>query len=129
MIGGDLFMDLKDFVKQTIAQLSQAIVDSNSDLKPLGTIVNPANVVIQPDKKFPFYGELVPDQKELRIVHLIEFDVAITTSESKEKGGDISIKVASIGIGGEGKKQSEYDVNSHISFKLPVALPVGKEKN
>ena len=37
------FPNLKDFVKQTIIQLSQAIDESNKELESLGTVINPTN--------------------------------------------------------------------------------------
>ena len=58
-----------------------------------------------------------------RIVESIEFDVAVTVSEGKETKGGIGILVGSIGLGSQGKSDSEHSAVSRLKFRVPFVLP------
>jgi hypothetical protein len=58
-------------------------------------------------------------------VFLVDFDVAITVEEDTGTNAHAKLKVASIlslGVGGESGNKSS--ATNHISFKVPMALPV-----
>lgn len=119
-------MDLKDFVKESLVQISNAIVEANAALGATNAVVNPFNVAtFSGDQKA--YGRLndAYNEKEA-VVEVVEFDVGVTTESGTQKGGGIKISVASIGIGAEGKSTGAQSNESRIKFKVPMVYPCVK---
>lgn len=119
-------MNLKDFIKESIVEISEAINEANEELSGKGAIVNPARVHVYGDKESSVYGYVLdPDENESlrRPVHLLNFDVAVTASETEGTKGGASIKVAGFGLGVNGKEETNNSINSRITFNLPVSLP------
>ncbi|MEZ9654040.1 hypothetical protein AB4277_05055 [Vibrio splendidus] len=125
-------MNLKDFIKESIVEISEAINEANEELASKGAIVNPARVHVNDSKESPIYGyALDPDENKSfrRPVHLLNFDIAVTASESEGKKGGTSIKVAGFGLGIDGKEETNNSINSRITFNLPVSLPTYNDKS
>jgi len=124
-------MNLKEFIKETITEISSAITECNDELSDNGTIVNPRNVYGANRSFEKIYGYM-SDEKEKgklrRPVHLVNFDVAVTATDKTGKKGGIGIAVGSIGLGAQGKSEAENVSFSKLTFSIPVALPIGKEK-
>ena len=116
-------MDLKEFVRESLVQISNAIIEANVELEGTSAVVNPYNVVtFGGDQKA--YGRLNDAYKEKdAIVEVVEFDVAVTTESGTQTGGGIKISVASIGIGAEGKSTGAQSHESRIKFKVPMVYP------
>ena len=78
-----LFMELKEFIKSAITQLSEAVYELNDELKDKGVVVNPC------------YAENTNfetiDNSEGVIVSSVEFDLQVSTSEIKENSGKIGV--------------------------------------
>ena len=106
-------MNLKEFVKQTLVEISGAVGEANEELKGTGAAVNPIKI-------YPRTGRPA-DQR--RILHEVEFDVAVLAEEGKETKGGLGIMVASVGLGTQGKSQSSASTHSRIKFTIPLLLP------
>lgn len=123
-------MNLKEFIKGTITEISSAISECNAELTDNCTIVNPRNVHGS-DRDFEkVYGYLVKEtgeKKFRRPVHLVNFDVAVTATDKTGTKGGIGIAVGSIGLGAQGKSEAENVSFSKLTFSIPVALPNGNE--
>lgn len=119
-------MDLKEFVRESLVQISGAIVEANAALVGTDAVVNPFNVAIfSGDQKA--YGRLNHAYKENdAIVEVVEFDIAVTTESGTQKGGGLKISVASIGVGAEGKSTGAESHASRIKFKVPMVYPSAK---
>ncbi len=127
-----IIMELKDFIKETVSQISLAIIESNSDLRNNNVVINPKRVAVRDNEHDNIYGFMLdPDETDQyrRPVHQISFNVAVTSSEVKGKNGKIGINVAGIGMNRNGTSESKEDNYSHLSFKLPIALPTGDVVN
>jgi hypothetical protein len=120
---GEAKMDLKDFVKETLVQISSGVKDAQEPIRAQGGYVNPAARVHQTSN--PAHFTTIEDGQA---VFLVDFDVAVSVSEEIEKGATAKLKVASIlDIGAGGKKDSSSSVTNRIGFKVPLALPVDAE--
>ncbi|HEG44492.1 MAG TPA: hypothetical protein ENH94_10640 [Phycisphaerales bacterium] len=120
-------MNLKEFIKETITEISGAISECNAELTDDGTIVNPKNVSGASIEFGKIYGYLEKGKDYKRPVHLVHFDVAVTATDKTGKKGGIGIAVGSIGLGAQGKSEAENVSFSKLTFSIPVALPVGNE--
>lgn len=122
-------MDLKDFIKEAIKDISEAISETNGELSEVGTIVNPKDVH-PATKNEDVYGYLLKEQESSdyrRPVHLIRFDVAVSSATKKDGKEGIGVNVVGIKIGKDGTQADESSMNSRLQFSIPVALPVGKK--
>ena len=121
-------MELKDFIKQSIIEISEAVQESNTHFitNGISAIVNPENIYESTNDKRAY---TMPERSsETRHIEDIDFDVAVTT------GGEISgeakgrIKIASFQLGGGGSITDTQQNVSRMKFTIPVCLPTGKYK-
>jgi len=120
-------MNLKDFVKETIKNISEAINESNEELSSIGTIVNPKDVhPATKDQIDNIYGFLLGDDEDKnyrRPVHLVNFDVAVTSATTKDGEEGIGVNIAGIKLGKEGSSSIENNTSSRLKFSIPIAFP------
>jgi len=113
-------MELKDFVSATLISIVEGVKEAQLkyDLVGDNRIINPP-VRVNPTSGEPFVrGGLA--------VQTVEFDVAVSTSESSQSKGGIGILVGIIGGGAQGKSDSASAHMSRIKFTVPVSLPMQK---
>lgn len=110
-------MDLKDFIKNTIASISEAILESQEELKDKGVIVNPEKTEIGKT------GDRLLRSDGWRYVQNLDFDVLIAVED--KQGDDLSggLKVAGLlnlrgGISDENISKN----HNRLKFSLPVAF-------
>ena len=114
-------VDLKQFVAETLVQISQGIEDAQKQLKDGGseTIIN-TNMTKTDD------GHLVTGGRR-RPVEFVEFDVAILANEGTETRAGIGLTVASLlKLDAGGKSTESAGRESRIKFKVPISYPMHK---
>ncbi len=110
-------MDLKDFIKNTISSISEAILESQEELKDKGVIVNPEKTEIGKT------GDRLLRSDGWRYVQNLDFEVLIAVED--KQGDDLGggLKVAGLlNIGGKISDESISKNNNKIKFSLPVAF-------
>ena len=114
-------MELKEFISDTISQISEGIIDAKTKCKKYGVIINP-NVTIGSDGNFsiPKHPEHVTISRR---VQLLDMDIAITVQDSTENGANGKIGVSMLGIGGGIKNSNANSQQSRIRFSIPVCFP------
>ncbi len=121
-------MELKEFIKQSIIEISEAVQEVNAHFnsKSINAFVNPEFIYESDKDKRPY---TMPDKSnEIRYIEDIEFDVAVTTGgeiSGEAKGG---IKILSFQAGGGGSITDTQQNVSRMKFTIPVCLPTGKYK-
>lgn len=131
-------MELKDYIKGVISQISDAVDEINSSTnneisKTISSpIVNPTFSDIS-----DYEGRLfcVLEQefsvgqpsyiKPLAFCKVVDvdFDVVLSTSSKSEKGGKIGVSVISGGL----STADEESASNHVKFSLPVLFPSVKQ--
>ncbi|MET6758953.1 hypothetical protein [Pseudoalteromonas sp. NCIMB_1079] len=124
-------MELKDFIKEAIKDISEAIVECNDDLNEIGTIVNPRRVLIEKNAKDNLIGYMTtprddPDPNYLRPVHMISFDMSVSTTTKKDGKEGIGVNVVGIKLGKDKTDTNSDNTASRLSFSVPIALPTHK---
>lgn len=110
-------MDLKDFIRSTITSISEAVIESQEDLKDKGVIVNPERM--ETGKT----GEKLLRNDGWRYVQNLEFDILVAVDEKADKGGKAELKIAGIGSVGGGMATENLIKNSNrLKFSIPVAF-------
>lgn len=116
------YMELKDFISNTIEQISLGIFEASKKCNQYGVIVNP-NITIgeQGDFCIPKQPEHVNIQRR---VQLIDMDIAVTVIESEEGKIEGKLGVSIIGVGGKSQEGKSTSNESRVKFSIPVCLPV-----
>lgn len=115
-------MELKDFISNTIEQISLGILDASEKCGRYGVIVNP-NITIgeKGDYCIPKQPEHINIQRR---VQLIDMDIAVTVIESKEGNIEGNLGISFIGVGGKSQEGKSTSNESRVKFSIPVCLPV-----
>ncbi len=131
-------MNLQDFIKETVVQIAESVVDiqKHFDEKGIDAIVNPRE--FQDIEGKDFAGRYKPTDYDkntgkvyqsnyYRVVDAVEFDVAVTVEADSKKEVGGKLKVFDIGIGAEGSEVSKQANVSKVKFKIPLVMPHGRE--
>lgn len=130
-------MEIKDFIKDALAQIVDGVKEANTALKGKGACVPTENVVGADgyaDGTPRKYGE--PVKRYVKV----DFDIAVEVFKSdvekvEEQGsidGDMKLQVAFIskagfdlhgGISGSSRQENVQQNIHHIKFSLPLSLP------
>jgi len=102
-------MNVREFVKETIEQITKGVSDAQKSCKGIAHVGATRKV----------YKSEQPTGSSSHI----EFDIAVVVSNSSESGGEASIAVWGIGIGGAKKKDS---VTSTTGLSQVFAGPPGR---
>lgn len=113
-------MELKEFVKETLLQITKGVKESQDDILELGGFVNPS-IRIGKSSGDSHVSSLSDGQN----IYTVDFDIAISIAENTGTKADGKLSVASIFSAGASTSSSEANKTlSKISFKIPLALPV-----
>lgn len=110
-------MELRDFIKTTLTEISLGIKEAQEETKDLGVIINPSGLAVgnQGDKYLKHGG--------WRYVQDIEINVAITISEIDGAKAGLGIVTGIFSGGASSSTENNNSSMSTIKFKIPVALP------
>lgn len=116
-------IDLKTFVAQTLIQIVEGVQEADKSLGGDGLIVNPTLQRALYNNKTSTHGGKLHETNRTGMAQMIDFDVAITASDSsaKEAGGGIGIYVVKAGVSHNSASQQQSV--SHVKFFVPLALP------
>lgn len=131
-------MDLKDFIKETIIQIGESIVEvqKHFDTNNIDAIVNPREINKSYHSNYPgeysvtgvdTQGKRYEKKDTPRIVDNIEFDVAVTVEKNSKTEVGGKLKIFDVGIGAEGNELNKLANISKVKFKIPFVLPHGRE--
>ena len=102
-------MDLKEFTKQTIVQIVEGVKEANS-------VVSENNAHIHTQEESYTFGTSYP-------ITNVDFDVAITATETEGSNGGEGIKVMGVfNAGGEIESKIENQTISRVKYTIPLVL-------
>lgn len=114
-------MDLKQFVSETLVQISDGIEAAQKQLRESGS-----EAVINTNMTKTDSDHLVTGGRR-RHVEFVEFDVAILANEGTETKAGIGLTVASLlKLDAGGKSTESAGRESRIKFKVPMSYPMHK---
>ena len=107
-------MDLREFVKETLVQISMGVQDAITAHQSTEGAVGAIN---------PVWG---PDASAISAEHAqkVEFDVAVTVTDKWADRGKAGLKVFSFELGAEGNKSAEHSTVSRVKFTVPIVPAV-----
>ena len=110
-------MDLKNFVKETLIQITEGVKEAQEVCKESGGLVNPMlETPICNAEKYEVKGKYYP-------ASLVSFKVGLTESDTTEGKAGIGVFLSKISIGAEGKKEIETQSVTSVEFNVTVVFP------
>ena len=119
-------MDLKEFIKESLVQINLAIEESNKKLEKLksSAIINPSGIRINSENSQAYGREDSGENyKNKKVVHKIDFDVAVYAKDDTTTNGGAKISIASIGIDIGAQEKTSNKSESRLKFSIPVIYP------
>ena len=118
-------MELKEFVKETILDIAMAINDANKEAseKGLDLLVNPFPLFEHSKGYTETYKDTNGTQTDRKRVEMIDFDVAVTSSNKTDGELGSSISIAGFKVGAGGGVSDGLENVSRIKFQIPVSFP------
>lgn len=117
-------MELKQFIRETIVQISMGMKEVIAMNEELGIIVNPNITIATSPENFHVPTDPENIQKLERRVQLLHYDVALTISEqdSIEIGGKVGIQL--LGVKGSEVGMTKNMQENRLNFSIPICLPI-----
>lgn len=117
-------MELKEYVSETIVQISEGILSAMDKLKDKDVIINPDST-FHSDGQF-WIGKNKEHGPVERWVQMLEMNISTTVTDSTEGQGGRKVSIGVLNIGAGIKDSgSEQNANS-VRFSIPVCFPCTK---
>ncbi|MBK9550319.1 MAG: hypothetical protein IPO52_14750 [Gemmatimonadetes bacterium] len=107
-------MQLDEFVKSTLRQIIHGVRDAQNELGADGAAVNPGVRTGPSSRIVHSTGTILQD---------VEFDIAVTVSESENSGSGLRVGVPWVSGKIEAGSDRQHSQVSRIKFVVPVAFP------
>lgn len=108
-------MELKEFIKTVITDITEAVSELQSDLNN-GAIINPS---ISRGE----YGKAVLTDQGVAPIEHLNFDVAVTATETSSIDGDAKAGISIFGANVGAESSSRTENVSRLTFSIPLVLP------
>lgn len=110
-------MELKDFIKQVLADVTNAVSESQQELKN-GCVICPSNISVNST------GEHIHAKGgETLKVSSIDFDVVVTVEKVDGVNAKFGVVAAVINGGASGSSSDKSQELSRIKFSIPLVYP------
>ena len=114
-------MELKEFIRETLAQIAAGVEGAQTEVRDAGGFVNPAHRAGKQEQDKSHFGSLTSGQN----IFLVDFDVTVTVIEATETEGKAKLSVAGfLNLGTGGQSNASSTATNRISFKVLLTMPV-----
>ncbi|WP_186393571.1 MULTISPECIES: trypco2 family protein [unclassified Pannonibacter] len=114
-------MELKEFIISAISDISQAVYEADKEISGLGGMVNPGS------HTSPLSSGQTASYVAPRTT--LNFDVAVSATNSKAEAGGVKGKIWVIEASIEGEGTTKNESVSRLTFSIDVVLPHDKKQN
>lgn len=120
-------MELREFIKSSLVDVARGIMDASEALKDTNAIISPDDFEMISEHSSTFGRTLTSRVRSniqaTRVVHKVDFDIAVVVDETDKTQAGVKISVMSIGLNGGGESTSKAGSTSRIKFSVPVVMP------
>lgn len=109
-------MELKEFIIDTITQISEAVQEINGNAT-IGTVVNPKSDS-RTDSSIIYRSSSVNETT-------LHFDVALSINSSEGNAAKVGVISGIFGLGANLSSNNENEALTRLTFNLSVLLPQG----
>ena len=123
-------MNLEEFVETCLVQIASGVRKAQQATRIEGRVAREADLI---NPSIMYGADGAPQGKfyatmERNLVHFVDFDVALTTTEASGAKGGVNLSVAGVGLKGGGSAEQSESVVSRIRFQVPIALPRSEDE-
>ena len=114
-------MELQEFIKNTLVQITNGVIDAQNELKGTGCLINPEGTSIN--------GNVVKsagETRKIRAIEKIKMNVVLEITETNGTSNGIGV-VKVLKAGFESEKSNSNSKVTSIEFEIPIAFPVSYE--
>jgi hypothetical protein len=112
-------MELKDFVKATLEQIVEGVVNAQDSIESHGASINPTSLRYTKDGQNNNFEHAMPQD--------VVFDVGLTSTDKSGSSEGIGVFLGSISLGKKNDKGAESVAVTKVKFTVPLVLPPGKD--
>jgi hypothetical protein len=116
-------MNLKDFVAQSLREIFEGVTEAQRAVQTLGGKVNPKVQRVFSESQHGGTNLALGWSKTGDLIHVVEFDVAVTATEGEETKAGIGVVANIFALGTQLKSDQLSSAVSRIQFRVPVSLP------
>jgi hypothetical protein len=116
-------MELKEFVSESLKQIIDGVIDAQTYAKSKGASIIPSRMIYTaPSNNIPVV--LAGMRGEInKPVQIMEFDVAVTVTQTGEAKAGLGIFSGALGIGAQAKLEDGNVLANRIKFSVPFLFP------
>ena len=108
-------MELKDFIKTAIRDVTEAVSELQQELKN-DAVINPILFNSEP-------GKTLLVENKVRMIERLNFDIAVTATDESGIGGSGKAGISVFGARVGAEKTEKTDNISRLTFSIPVIMP------
>nr|WP_319495363.1 trypco2 family protein [uncultured Desulfobacter sp.] len=120
-------MELREFIKSSLVEISRGILDASKELEDTNAVVSPNDFKFTSESSQAFgrtfKSNVIDPTSGTRVVHKVDFDIAVVVDETDTAKAGVKISVMSIGLSAGGESSSKSGSTSRIKFSVPIVLP------
>jgi hypothetical protein len=113
-------MNLQEFIKTALTEIVAGVSEASQTAKSHGGSVGAMKLY-----GYVKENKILTDSED-RPVAMVEFDIALAESNSRDTKGGIGVYLGAVGLGSQGASHGEASTHSRIKFSVPVVLPGAK---
>lgn len=111
-------MELKDFIKETLVEIINGVKEAQKDIESTGAYINP--MVSKSTDKI----SVAHYSGHTYTIYDVDFDIAVTASDSSGKKGGIGVFLGSVGAGTKAESNESNVFQNKIKFQVPISYPL-----
>ena len=117
-------MELKDFVKETLIEISQGVSEAQESQGD--ALINPRIKIEGKESSRVILAEdgAGRDISGDRILDYVDFDVAVTIDKGTKTDGKISVLFGAFNLSSSGESKNTDTSISRVKFKVPVSFSI-----
>ncbi len=109
-------MDLKEFITETLVQITNGVVNAQELIKDTGAYINPEGRHSGENLQTGYDGQF-------RHIQKVKISVAVSVIENSENKAGISV-LSVISAGFSSKISDINSVTNRIEFEIPISVPI-----
>lgn len=119
-------MELKDYIAETIVQITRGIISAQEQLKDVDVIVNPGQTFGSNGDYW--IGKNQADGVVKRRVQQVEMKVGVVSLEEVKGDGGAKVRIGVLSLGAGIEEKGSQQSENYVKFSIPVSFPVSSKK-
>ncbi|TGD70331.1 hypothetical protein E4634_21170 [Mangrovimicrobium sediminis] len=116
-------MNLKQFVSESLVEIIEGITDAQARIASEDAQVVPNVSNLFTKSQSGGTNLALGWDSNGNLIHILEFDVAVTATEGTETKGGIGVVAGMFAVGSQGRSEEMSQSISRLKFRVPISFP------